>query len=314
VILCVAGNPSIDKLFEVEHLKLGEIHRPEAFVALAGGKGLHVAQVGHLLGAQAAVTGLLGGYTGRWVAEQMTAQGIDCRFAWTTGETRSSLSVADRATGQLTEFYEAGAPVSEAEWAQVEQIARAAFADASWVALAGSLPPGAPPAGYARLITAARDAGVRTAVDARGSALLAAISARPDLVKINGHEAAELLGTSVADVPGALAAARRVRDALGGEGHSAAVTVTEGVGLVGPDGAGWIATVPAQGRYPVGSGDSFMAGLLVALERGDPWPDAACLALGAAAANAEVPGAASLDPDRALALAAQVNCAEHPPS
>jgi 1-phosphofructokinase family hexose kinase len=308
VILCVAGNPSIDKLFEVDKLELGAIHRPESFVALAGGKGLHVAQVTHLLGAEAAVTGLLGGHTGRWVAEQMAAHGVDCRFAWTTGETRSSLSVADRATGQLTEFYEAGAPVDGAEWQAVEAIAHAAFAKASWVALAGTLPPGAPEAGYARLIPAAREAGVPTAVDARGEALVAAIAARPDLVKINGDEAAELLGGQVDGVDGALAAARAVRGRLGGDGHGAAVTVTDGVGVACPDGSQWVATVPVRGRYPVGSGDSFMAGMLVGLERGDSWPDAMRLALGAAAANAEVPGAAHLDPARALELCAQVTC------
>ena len=40
VIVCVAANPSIDKLFEVERLVAGEIHRPLGFVQTAGGKGL----------------------------------------------------------------------------------------------------------------------------------------------------------------------------------------------------------------------------------------------------------------------------------
>ena len=45
MIVCVAGNPSIDKLFEVDRLAHGDIHRPQRFVALPGGKGIHVAQV-----------------------------------------------------------------------------------------------------------------------------------------------------------------------------------------------------------------------------------------------------------------------------
>ena len=45
MILCVAGSPSIDRLFEVDRLTHGDIHRPERFVALPGGKGIHVAQV-----------------------------------------------------------------------------------------------------------------------------------------------------------------------------------------------------------------------------------------------------------------------------
>jgi hypothetical protein len=44
VIVCVAANPSIDKLFEVERLVAGGIHRPIGFVQTAGGKGLNVAR------------------------------------------------------------------------------------------------------------------------------------------------------------------------------------------------------------------------------------------------------------------------------
>jgi fructose-1-phosphate kinase PfkB-like protein len=45
VILCVAGNPSVDRMIEVEALAAGEIHRPSSLVVLPGGKGLHVARV-----------------------------------------------------------------------------------------------------------------------------------------------------------------------------------------------------------------------------------------------------------------------------
>jgi sugar/nucleoside kinase (ribokinase family) len=58
-----------------------------------------------------------------------------------------------------------------------------------------------------------------------------------------------------------------------------------------------------RGPYPVGSGDAFLAGLVTALERGDEWDAALRLALGAAAANAELPGAGRLDPARAVDLA-----------
>src|SRR6201985_2429938 len=106
MILCVAGTPSIDKLFEVAEIAVGEIHRPNRMIALPGGKGIHVAQVATALGADAVVTGLLAGHAGRWVAQTREAEGVAGEWAWGAGETRSSLSVADAATGRLTEFYE----------------------------------------------------------------------------------------------------------------------------------------------------------------------------------------------------------------
>lgn len=308
MILSVAGNPSVDKLFEVDRIRLGEIHRPEHFLALPGGKGLHVAQVARRLGAEAVVTGVLGGHTGQWVAEQVAAQGIDGRFVWTSPETRASLSVADRSTGELTEFYESGAPVSAAEWSQVEAVALDALADASWLALAGTLLPGVPDDAYVRLIREARNAGVLSALDARGSALATAVQAGPDLVKINHHEAAELLERPVDGIDDCLRAARSIWERLGGDGRVVAVTHKGGVGAVARDGAGWLGSVPANGHYPVGSGDAFLAGLLVGLERGDDWPQAIRVALGTAAANAEVPGASLLDPARAAELSDAARC------
>jgi len=44
VIVCLAANPSIDKLFEIDRLVKGDIHRPQGFVQAAGGKGLNVAR------------------------------------------------------------------------------------------------------------------------------------------------------------------------------------------------------------------------------------------------------------------------------
>jgi 1-phosphofructokinase family hexose kinase len=304
MIVCVAGNPSIDKLFEVEDLVPGAIHRPGSFLALPGGKGLHVAQVTTALGGEAIATGVLAGHTGRWVAETLAAEGVRSEFAWGPGETRSSLSVADRATGRLTEFYEDGLPIRAEDWSALVEIVDRLVERASWLALAGSLPAAADIEGYPRLMGAARRSGVPTAIDSRGAALARAVAEGPELVKINVHEAAELLGRQVGDVAQAREAAAEIRLRAGGDGHAAAVTLGEaGMVLVGPEGVGWHGTVQARGDYPVGSGDALLAGMLTALAAGEPWPRAAALGLGAAAANAEQPGAGRLDPGRARQLA-----------
>jgi 1-phosphofructokinase family hexose kinase len=305
MIVCVAGNPSVDKLFEVEDLVPGEIHRPRSFLALPGGKGIHVAQVATALGGDAVVTGILAGHTGRWVAEALAAEGVQCAFAWGLGETRSSLSVADRATGRLTEFYEDGAPAQAEDWSALVDIVDGLVDEARWLALAGSLPAAADIEGYPRLIGAARRAGVPAAVDSRGPALARAIAERPEVVKINIHEAAELLGRGIDGIGQAREAAAEIRSRSGGEGHAALITLGErGMVLVDPAGDAWHGTVAARGNYPVGSGDALLAGLLTGLTAGEPWPRAAALGLGAAAANAELPGAGRLEPGRARQLAA----------
>ncbi|MGZ8637253.1 MAG: 1-phosphofructokinase family hexose kinase [Actinomycetota bacterium] len=307
MILCVAANPSIDKLFEVDRVVRGVIHRPERFVQVPGGKGLNVARAAHSLGAAVHATGILGGHAGRWLSEALAAEGVPGTFAWMDGETRASLSVADRETGGLTEFYERGEDVGPGGWVALEDVVRSEVVGRSWITMSGNLPPGAPEDGYARLIAIARDAGVRAALDARERALAEGIDARPDLVKVNREEASWLLGADIGSLRDARTAADALRERLGGAGAGIVTCGAEGALVAGPDGGIVHGRLYARGPYPVGSGDSFLGGLVTSLERDDAWGDAVALALGAAAANAETAGAGRLDPARAAELATRAD-------
>ena len=303
MIVCVAANPSIDKLFEVDLVRPGEIHRPSAFVQVPGGKGLNVARAARSLGAEVHATGILAGFAGQWLEEALVAEGVHGTFAWAEGETRASLSVADAASGGLTEFYERGDDVGLDGWERLEAVVAGVANGAAWMTMSGNLPIGAPDEGYARLIGVARSAGVRTALDAREVALEQGIAARPDLVKVNAEEAGLLLSTEIVTESEALATAEAIRGRLDDHGVAIVTRGAEGAVVAMPDGSGLAGRLFEKGPYPVGSGDSFLGGLVTALERGDGWRDALRLALGAATANAEMPGAGRLDPIRAQELA-----------
>ncbi len=306
MIVCLAANPSVDKLFEIERLTVGGIHRPDGFVQVAGGKGLNVARASHALGAEVRAVALLRGHTGKWIDEQLSAEGVAATVVWTHGENRSSLSVADRETGGLTEFYEHGAEVPASSWSEVLHEVATLLDRASWLTISGSLPRGIPDDGYRQVVAEALAAGVKVAVDSEGARLANAIQAGPDVVKVNAGEASDLLGIETATVEGALAAATELRARAGGEGHAGIVTRgADGVVLRAPDGTSWSGELYVRGRYPVGSGDAFLAGLVVALDGASSWGEALAMALGAATANAELPGAGRLDPARARALASQ---------
>jgi 1-phosphofructokinase family hexose kinase len=290
VILCVAANPSIDRLFAVERLTPGEIHRPAEFAQVPGGKGLNVARSAAALGGEVTAAALLGGHAGRWIAEQLDAEGVPLQATWSDVETRSSLSVAGAIEG-LTEFYEHGHPVTPDEWAAFDGLVRSLIPGAAWTTLSGSLPVGAPADGYERLIGSGR-----VALDA----VAPGIDAGPAIVKLNAAEAAHATG-----LDDARAAAEELHRRSGG---AAIVTCGEdGAVLVAPDGGRLEGRTSTAGPYPVGSGDAFLAGLVVALDREGSWEDAFRAALGAGAANAELPGAGRLDRSRAEELAAQAD-------
>nr|MDQ2829634.1 PfkB family carbohydrate kinase [Chloroflexota bacterium] len=136
-------------------------------------------------------------------------------------------------------------------------------------------------------------AGVPVAIDTYGVQLTQALAARPTLVKINAHEAAALVGRTADEPVAALAAAAEIQ-AWGAR----SVVITLGArGAVGIDADGqrfaWAAP-HVSGLYTVGSGDSFLAGLITALGEGQSLADAARLGVAAGAANTEEIGAAVL--------------------
>jgi tagatose 6-phosphate kinase len=294
-IVGVALNAAIDKTVAVERLDIGAIHRPDMLAALPGGKAVNVARAASRLGLAASVVAVVGGYAGAWFQDALELRGIPASLVRVAGETRTCLSVLDRSSGELTEFYEPGVTLPRDAWAQVERALADALTAASppaVVVLAGSLPPGAPRDAYARLARRA-GAGARVVVDIAGEPLLLALAERPWLVKVNSSEAAETTGLWTGDLDGALAAGRRLRElgavqALVTRGSAGAVFVGDDAWLMGPP--------PELGPYSVGSGDVLLAGLATALAQRRSLPEALRFATAAATANALMPGAGDLDP------------------
>ena len=78
-----------------------------------------MARAAHALGATSRRSRCFRGHTGKWLAETLAAEGVPTVAVWTHGENRASLSVADRETGGLTEFYEHGSEVPSAAWTEL---------------------------------------------------------------------------------------------------------------------------------------------------------------------------------------------------
>ena len=297
MIVSVAPSPSLDRTLVVDDVIRGRIHRPHTAVSVPGGKGFNVARAAHTLGAQVIGVAVLGGPTGGVVRQMLDDAGVPVSCVQGIHETRTCTSVASGTTGTMTEFYERATEVSVLEWAELEhRVAIAIDAGPDWLTISGSMPPGAPADALARLILLAHARGVRVAVDTHGEALAAALDLQPEVVKINVHEAAAVLGTATLD---GRAAAEALHDRRAFGRLTVVTAGTEGAWAVSDD---MSVRVPAShtGPFPVGSGDSFLAGLIVGLiEDPSNVRTALHLAAATAAANAQQPGAAVLDSEQA---------------
>jgi 6-phosphofructokinase 2 len=148
--------------------------------------------------------------------------------------------------------------------------------------LSGSLPPGAPDDVYARMIRCAKD-GARVVVDTSGGALQRTLDARPFLVKPNLRELSQLAGHP-------LESDEQIEEAAQGlvrEGKVAVVVVSLGAGgavVVSEEGARTVRAPTVPIRSKVGAGDSTVAGITLALSRGESLVDAARFGVAAGAA------------------------------
>lgn len=303
-MITVAGmSPSLDLTYVVDDLQLGRIHRPSAMVRCAGGKSLNLARAACTVGADVHLVGIFAGSTGRWLADQLTDAGIGVSTVTVPGETRTCVSIGSQRTGELTELYPYAETVTTAVWhAFTTELAEQIGRRPGWLAISGLTPAGAPPDGLAQLIQQAKNAGARVAIDTHGAALGPALEARPELTKINRSEAAELLG--VDETTDLAAMAQRITERTGG-----AVVLTDGAdGAQGLDPTGgWrVPAYPTHGGYPVGSGDSFLGGLVAALDRGEELAAALRWAAACGTANALVPGAAVFGADEAERIFAEL--------
>ncbi|MEU6666557.1 1-phosphofructokinase family hexose kinase [Streptomyces sp. NPDC046727] len=276
MILTVTLNTALDITYRVRSLRPHASHRVSEVVERPGGKGVNVARVLAALGHEVTVTGFAGGPTGRVLRERLADGMPGERSAVGAGEvvdalvpvfgaTRRTIAVVDELTGDTTQLNEPGPQITPAEWALFLGRYTELVAGASAVALCGSLPPGVPVGAYANLVRAARSAGVPVLLDTSGEPLRRGVAARPDIIKPNTDELAELTGSHEP--------LRATQDARRRGAHAVVASLgADGLLAVTPEGR-WRAAPPAPVRgNPTGAGDSAVAGLLSGLVERLPWP------------------------------------------
>ncbi|RPK46266.1 1-phosphofructokinase family hexose kinase [Streptomyces sp. NBC_01260] len=312
MILTVTLNTALDLTYGVAALVPHSSHRVSDLSERPGGKGINVARVVTALGHDSVVTGFAGGATGSVLRELLAAlppgtATLTDALVPVAGDTRRTLAVADRATGDTTQFNEPGPHITAAEWTAFLRSYEELLTGADAVALCGSLPPGIHVGAYAELIRPARAAGVPVLLDTSGEPLRRGIAARPDLIKPNADELAQLTGSRDP--------LRATRDARRRGAHAVIASLgPDGMLAVTPDGS-WQASPPAPVKgNPTGAGDSAVAGLLSGLVEGLSWPDRLRRAVALSTATVLAPTAGDFDRAAYEELLPRVAIEEHAPA
>ncbi len=265
MITTVCLNPAIDQNAEVERLQIGGMNRLQNLQAFAAGKGINVAIVLARLGVQAQSVSVVGDADEWYFKHSMQQEGVWFEPVIISGSVRRNLKLLETGSHAVTEMNQQGMKTSTADLETITSTLASKNSSGGYYALCGSLPPGCPEDSYQTMMQGLP--GKRWIVDASGAAMRHALKAKPFLIKPNKVELEEIVGKALhtmEDIQSTAAAlcqngAGNVAVSLGEQG----ALITDGKRTL------FAEALPVKASFTVGAGDSFLAGLLYGLDRGE---------------------------------------------
>lgn len=308
-MLIVNPNFTIDRTIPLEVMVPGSVHRTGPATVTLGGKGVNVARVVRAFGHRGVLVGFMPSTSAAELAMLAAGEGAELAGVPVTGVVRAASVFLER-SGRATVFNEPGPTVDEDDWARLLGEVQQRAAGEQTVVCSGSLPPGSPVDGYARVVVAARNAGLRSVVDSTGDVLAATLGAHPDFVSPNLAEAETLVfGPAIEGVEpeGDQVVQRAIEAARGlvarGARHAIVSAASHGAAFSDADEAAFCPAPDVSVISPIGAGDSLVGGLVHALEEGETFRDAVAFAVAVASASCEQTAAGAVDVSRARDLA-----------
>lgn len=307
MIVTVTMNPSIDISYPLETLKINTVNRTNQVTKTAGGKGLNVTRVIHDLDGDVLATGILGGFHGAYISEELKKVGIKQDFASIKEESRDSIAILHE--GNQTEILESGPTVTEEEQNTFVEKFKELIKKANIVTISGSLAKGLPQDFYSTLVRAAQNEGAKVLVDTSGENLRQVITGqeKPYLIKPNLEELEALLEKNFS-----LNRSEEFQKAL-------SQPLFDGIEwlLISLGKAGAIAkhkdifyhvTIPSINVVnPVGSGDATIAGFAYGLSQGMKTVDLLKLCMATGMANAQEKMTGHVNPENVKKHLKEIN-------
>jgi 6-phosphofructokinase 2 len=266
-ILTLTMNPALDVLTTID--KVSDTHKMRCGAVLKhpGGGGVNVARVLHRLGANCAAMYLAGGVTGERHYKLMSSEKVRCHVMPISEETRESFSVHEQSSGKDFRFVLPGPNISITEVEACFNFV-AQHMPKQFLVISGGLAPGVPNNFYARLAALAKSKGVRVVLDTSGPALVEALKVGVYLFKPSLRELRDLTGKELPDHDAKVAAARQLIQT--GQAEIVAVSLGAEGAFVASANEYWQArSIKVDVQTTIGAGDSFVAGMVWSLRRGD---------------------------------------------
>jgi len=284
MISTVTLNPAVDKTVEINNVHINSVNRVTSARLDAGGKGINVSKIILKLGGNSKALGFLGGRAGTFIKKYLDDMNVENDFLVVQGETRTNLKIVDPVQHTNTDINEMGPQITPVDLERLEEKILQSANDKAIIVFSGSVPPDVAPDIYQKWIQQVKVKGAKTILDADGEMMRLGIKAGPYLIKPNIHELERLLDRKIGSIDEVITATRFLMGQYGVE------IVVVSMGEKGALFFNKQVTILAEGmtvavKSTVGAGDSMVAALAYALDKGEAFEKAVTLAVAAGTAN-----------------------------
>jgi 6-phosphofructokinase 2 len=277
-------NPALDKNTWIDRLLPEKKLRCDEPEYEPGGGGINVSRAISILGGESIAIFAAGGYTGDMISDILKKEGVTTqRMIRIKKPTRVNLLVTEKTTGNQYRFGMPGDKLDISEIKECLSAIRTLPEEVEYLVASGSLPPEAPEDLYRTIGSIARGKNIRFIVDTSGIALDKAIEGGVYLIKPNLRELSQIAGKEhITGMDQEEIASEIVK-----RGKAEIVVLSmgpRGAMMVSSNGTEYVVPPTVKPTSTVGAGDSMVAGIILALTRGESLSTA--LRLGVAAGTA----------------------------
>ena len=262
MIYTLTLNPSVDLIISLERFIEGRVNLSDNEYKLPGGKGINVSQVMKNLGHDSMALGFIGGFTGKFIGDELKKKQVESDFVEVTGDTRINIKMKDSAAE--SEINGNSPEISKENLEELLEKLKELKKDDILV-MSGSVPKTLPESIY-REILESIETGVKVVVDTKGEALAEAVKGKPFMVKPNNHELEDMFDVKIEDQEDIIKYGKKLVE-MGAENVIVSMA-GNGALLISQEGT-YFGNVPKGTLInSVGAGDSLVGGFTAGLVEG----------------------------------------------
>lgn len=209
MIYTLTTNPAIDMNITGKKIQPSIVNRTDSAKYFPNGKGINVSLVLKHYGLDSKILGFFGGFTGKFIIDEMNAAGFETEPIWIDEPTRINIFLNDGENEY--KFVNKGSFVPEKEQnALIEQISD--LTDCNYLSISGSLPRGIEESYYDRIFSACEKIHADVIIDISSKKLKELLKYKPLLIKPNDEEIKDIFGAELKNESDIKATLRKIHE------------------------------------------------------------------------------------------------------